>query len=132
MQRDYEDIRDIDDLNDDELRRLVRDTFEGQTAFDPADITINARDGTVTLSGRVGTESEARIAEHILTDQLGVANVDNQLVVDDLRRAESPEATDEHLADEEAHEGLLLGDRAVPLSPEAEHLGRDADSGMYG
>ena len=39
---------------------------------------------------------------------------------------------DEHLADEEETEGLLLGDRAVPLSPEAEHLEEDLDARLYG
>ena len=35
MEKDYEDIRDIDHLTDNELRALVRDEFEGQLAFDP-------------------------------------------------------------------------------------------------
>ena len=39
---------------------------------------------------------------------------------------------DDHLADEAEHEGLLLGDRAVPLSPEAEHLEEDLDARLYG
>lgn len=132
MERDYENIRDIEDLNDEELHRLVRDTFEGQTAFDPADITVTAKNGVVTLAGRVGTEAELRIAERVLTDQLGLTQVDNQLVVDQIRRAESPEDIEEHLADEEAHEGLLLGDRAMPLNPEAEHLAENSESEMYG
>ena len=39
---------------------------------------------------------------------------------------------DEHLADEERRSGLLLGDRAVPLSPESEHLADDADADFEG
>jgi hypothetical protein len=63
---------------------------------------------------------------------VGIETVHNNLVVDSLRRAESPEAVDDHLADEEEHSGLLLGDRAVPLSPEAEHLEEDVDARLYG
>jgi hypothetical protein len=80
----------------------------------------------------VGTEGELRIADHILSDAIGLDRYENQLVVDPIRRAESPEAIDEHLADEEQHEGLLLGDRAVPLSPEAEHLEEDISAHLFG
>ena len=76
----------------------------------------------VVLSGRVGTEGERRIADHILTDVLGIQDFTNELVIDPIRRAESPMDIDEHLADEDRDAGLLLGDRPVPLSPEAEHL----------
>jgi hypothetical protein len=58
----------------------------------------------------------------VLTDVIAVRNLDNEIVVDELRRAQSPEAIDEHIADEEEHAGLMLGDVARPFSPEAEHL----------
>ena len=89
-------------------------------------------EGAIALSGRVGTEGERRIAEHILTDVLGVQEFRNDLVIDPIRRAESPLDIDEHLADEERTSGLLLGDRAVPLSPEAEHLADEADADLEG
>jgi hypothetical protein len=132
MAHDFEDIDDIDDLSDDELRRLVRDRLAEHRALDVRDISIVVRDGIVALNGRVGTEGERRVAEHVLTDVVGIETVHNNLVVDSLRRAESPEAVDDHLADEEEHSGLLLGDRAVPLSPEAEHLEEDVDARLYG
>ena len=47
--------------------------------------------------------------------------------LDPMRRAEAPLAIDEELAEEERTDGLLLGDRPVPLSPEAEHLGETVD-----
>jgi hypothetical protein len=132
MAHDFEDIDDIDDLSDDELRQLVRDRLAEHRGLDPQDISVAVHDGKVALSGRVGTEGERRVAEHILTDVLGIETVRNNLVVDALRRAESPEAADDSLADEEDHSGLLLGDRAVPLSPEAEHLEEDLDARLYG
>jgi hypothetical protein len=56
----------------------------------------------------------------------------NDLFVDPLRRAESPLAVDEHLVDEDQHEGLLLGDRAIPINPETEGVQDDPDHELYG
>ena len=132
MAHDFEDIHDLDDLNDDELHALVRTHLAADEALDERDITVRVEDGFVTLAGSVGTEAEQRIAEHIVTDVLGIEQYENTLTVDALRRAESSMAMDEHLAEEEATEGRLLGDRAVPLSPEAEHLEEDLDARLYG
>ncbi|HEX3532945.1 MAG TPA: BON domain-containing protein [Gemmatimonadaceae bacterium] len=132
MEKDYEDIDEIDELSDGELRALVRDRLEEQVAFDPSDVDISVRGGVVRLSGRVGTEEELRIVEHVVTDVIGIKEVKNDLLVDPIRRAESPEAIDEHLADEELHEGILLGDRPGQEDPEAEHLQEDIRAEMFG
>jgi hypothetical protein len=122
MADDFDNSDEIQNLSDDELKRYVLDELRSQKAFDVDDITVEVHGGAVRLTGRVGTEEELRIVDHVLTDVIAVRNVDNELVVDELRRAQSPEAIDEHLADEEEHGGLLLGDMPRPLSPEAEHL----------
>ena len=122
MESDFENTSDIENLSDRELRQLVRDRLDEHQGLDPEDITVIVRDGIVNLSGRVGSDSELRIAEHVITDQIGIVEFENELVVDPNRRAMSPDAIDDHNADEEATEGLLLGDRAMPFSPEAEHL----------
>jgi hypothetical protein len=132
VERDYEDIRDTDDLSDNELRALVRDTFDQQVAFDPEDVEISVRSGVVNLAGRVGTEEEFRIIERLVTDLVGLQKVRNGIVVDPIRRAESPEAIDEHLVDEEMHEGVLLGDTPRPEDPEAEHLHENLRSELFG
>lgn len=132
MARDYDNTDDIAEMSDEELHRLVRDRFQADTAIDPDDLVVTVRDGRVTVSGRVGTEVELRIADRILSDAIGLSDYDNQLVVDPIRRGESPEAIDEHLASEEEHEGRLLGDRAVPLSPEAEHSEEHLSAHMFG
>lgn len=132
MEKDYEDIRDTDDLSDNELRALVRDTFDQQLLFDPDDVDVSVKNRVVSLSGRVGTEEELRIAERVVTDIVGLTNVRNNIVVDPIRRAESPEAIDEHLVDEELHEDLLLGGRARSEDPEAEHLHEDIRSELFG
>jgi len=121
MTRDFEDIHDLGNLSDSELRELARQHLADSRALDVEDVTVTARKGEVHLAGRVGTDQELRIAERLLTDGLGIERVVNELVVDTNRRAESPEAIDEHLVDEAEVEGLLLGDRALSISPEAEH-----------
>jgi hypothetical protein len=132
VEKDYEDIDEIDELTDGELRALIRDRLEEQVAFDPNDVQIGVRGGVVRLSGRVGTEEELRIVEHVVTDVVGIKEVRNELVVDPIRRAESPEPIDEHLADEELHEGILLGDRPRQDNPEAEHLHEDVRAELFG
>ena len=132
MEKDYEDIDEIDELTDGELRALVRDRLDEQLAFDPNDVDVAVRGGVVALSGRVGTEEELRIVEHVVTDLVGIKEVKNNLVVDPIRRAESPLAIDEHLVDEELHEGLLLGDGPRPDGPEAEHLHEDIRAELFG
>ncbi len=132
MEKDYEDIRETDHLIDNELRALVRDQLDTQLAFDPDDVGVSVRSGVVRLSGRVGTEEELRIVERVVTDLVGLKNLKSELVVDPIRRAESPEAIDEHLVDEEMHEGLLLGDAPRPDDPEAEHLRENIRAELFG
>jgi BON domain-containing protein len=128
MPRDFEDIFDTEDLDPAELRRLVRETLRDNNSIDPLDINVHVREGKVILTGRVGTDTEKRIAERVVADRLGLTNVESQLVVDPLRRAMSPEAADESVSDEEEHEGLLLGgseqrsetDTASHFAPHAE------------
>jgi len=132
MAHDYENTDDLEDLSDREIRGLIRDRLAEHRGLDVNDIEVHVAGGVVRLAGRVGTEAERRVAEHVVTDVLGIPSVDNQLVVDSLRRAESPEAIDDHVADEQDRAGLLLGDRAVPFSREAEHLEEDLDSRLFG
>ena len=132
MARDYEDIQNLDQLDDREIRDLVRERLAEHNGIDIDDIVVNVQNGAIALTGRVGTEGERRIADHILTDVLGVQEFRNELVIDPIRRAESPMDIDDHLAEEDRESGLLLGDRPVPLNPEAEHLADDAETDLAG
>ncbi|HUQ80669.1 MAG TPA: BON domain-containing protein [Gemmatimonadaceae bacterium] len=132
MAHDFENIDDIDDLSDAELRRLVRERLADHRGLDPRDITVHVRDRVIELSGRVGTEGERRIAERVITDTIGLPNVQNDLIVDVLRRAESPEAADDSEADEEDHADLQLGGGPLTTSPEAAHLEEDLDGRLFG
>jgi hypothetical protein len=132
MARDFEDVNDLDDLSDEELRGLVREHLASDSALDIDDLTINVEDGHVRLDGRVGTDEERRIAEHIVTDVLGIEDYENNIFVDPLRRAMNSEAADDSVAEEEATEGRLLGDRPVGISPESETKVEDLDAELYG
>ena len=120
MAHDYEDVFDLDDLNDDEPRALVRDRLAAHSGLDIDDISISVEDGVVRLEGRVGTEQEKRVALRVVTDEIGVRQVENDLTIDPIRRAENPEAVDDEQGEESRREGLLLGDRPVPLEPSTE------------
>jgi hypothetical protein len=122
MADDFDNTDEIENLSDDELREYVLSQMRDQPMLDGDYIGVHVHEGRVTVSGNVGTEEELRILDHFLTDTLGLSNIKNNVMLDELYRKESPEAIDEHLADEEEHAGLVLGDRAQPFSPEAEHL----------
>jgi hypothetical protein len=132
MARDFEDVHDLDDLNDGELRALVREHLAAHNALDIDDFTVQVESGVVILGGRVGTDGERLIAEHVVTDLVGAQRCRNEVFVDPTRRGLSPEAVDEHLADEDRREGLQLGDRAVPLSPETETTEENVDAELFG
>lgn len=132
MADDFDNSDEIQNLTDDELKQYILTELKSQKALDVDDITVSVKSGAVTISGRVGTESERRIADHVMTDVISVQEFDNQLVVDENVRAESPEAIDEHIVDEEEHSGLLLGDVPVPFSAESEHLADTDDDESMG
>lgn len=119
MARDFENVHDLENLSDDELRALVRERIAEHNGLDGDDISVRIDSGTVVLAGRVGTDGERRIAEHVVTDVLGITSVRNEIFVDAIRRAESPVAMDDHLAEEDRTEGLLLGDRPAQHNDEA-------------
>src|SRR3954465_14183442 len=104
MARDFEKIRDIDDLSDDERKGLGREHLAANNSVDIDDIVVTVKDGVVMLDGRVGTDGERLVAEPTLTDVIGIQEFENNLFVDPIRRAVSPEAIDEHLVEADRHE----------------------------
>ena len=133
MARDFEDLHDLDDLDDRELRDLVRERLDDTSAIDAENITVRVQDGTVHLLGRVGTESELRIAERVLTDVLGVRDYESELVVDPLRRSEESEDAEE--ASERNGTGDYLGDRPALQDDGSSGSGSgddDLESRLYG
>ena len=125
MARDYENLHDIGELDDRELRDLVHEKLSEHALLDVDDMTVAGDHGHVLLSGRVGTDGERRVAEHVLTDVVGVQDYENKIVVDPIRRAVSPMPVDEHLAEvglfetrSHPEEGSLI-DIGLPNSSES-------------
>ncbi len=132
MAHDYEDIFNLEDLNDTDLRDLVRGKLNEYETVDADSITISVKGGVVMLSGRIGTEGERRIADHILSDVIGLTTYENNLVVDAIRRDEEPEDAEEDagvMADENS---LALGRPSQHSDEEAEHLEEDLEARLYG
>src|SRR5690606_39732453 len=120
MADDYEDTFDLDDLSDQQLQQLVRSQREDYDTLDADNILVKVRGGEVRLSGRVGTGSEREIADHILSDVIGLTNFRNDLVVDEVRRDEEPEAADDAIADaQDRGEDQLGGDADMTTDTEA-------------
>jgi hypothetical protein len=134
MARDYEDFSRIDDLDDDELRELVRQRLGDHPNLDLDDFVVHVEDGTIRLEGRVGTEGELRIADHVLTDLVGVGSFDNQLMVDANRRVETPMDVEEHLAADGASAGSVFGEMPEQESSEVFQArgDEDLDQRMFG
>lgn len=125
MDRDFENIHDIDNLSDDELRQLVRSHLAAHNALDADYLDVRIENGVVVLGGRVGTEGERRIANHVVTDVLGITSVRDEIMIDPIHRAESPVAIDDHLVEEDRTDGLLLGDKPQQFDDESQPVEGD-------
>jgi hypothetical protein len=131
MAEDYEDIPDIDSLNDDELRALIEEQLQDYPELDTDLVEFRVADGRVTLTGRVGTERELQQFEAVLTDVIGLRDVENELVIDELVRADYSEAADEASAQLAAEKGST-GGGADRTEDSAEHLMQDTAAEQYG
>jgi hypothetical protein len=133
MADDYEDTFDLDDLDDEELQELVRSQLDDYETIDADNILVKAKDGEVRLSGRVGTSAERDIADHILSDVIGLTSYRNDLFVDEVRRDEAPEAADDAIAEaREMGEDQLGGDANMTTDPTALREEDDLDADLYG
>lgn len=131
MPRDFEDIYDLDDLSDAELRDLVRDQLAQHDGIDADSIVVHVSSGIVRLMGRVGTEGERRIADHVLSDVIGLTTYENEVVVDGIRRDEASEDATETAAAVSEGSGEPLGDPDGPR--EGEYNNDDElDAHLYG
>lgn len=134
MARDYEDLHDTDDLSDDELRGLVRERLAQDDQVDVDNILVTVKSGFVTLSGRVGTEMEKQVADHVLSDVIGLERYANDIFVDPIRRDLEPEAADEQVGRVRGREEetLLGGSDVDTTDPEAQRADDNDDSALFG
>lgn len=131
MARDFDRMDDTEGLDDDELYDLIIQHFSEQPELDTGWIDVSVRNGLVTLSGRVGTDSEIRTAENILNDVLGIRDFANELIVDELHRENAPEAADDAaVADLEVDD--QHGEADMSTEDSAQHLIEDLDGQTFG
>jgi hypothetical protein len=129
MADDYEDFYDIESMTDEELDALIRDELNDHPDIDASGVDITVSEGSVALAGRVGTEAEYQVIEHVLTDVLGI-RVENGLVIDELVRLQQSEAAD--TANAMVYGSGAGRGGADRTEDTAEHLLEDTAAEQYG
>ena len=123
---------DLTDMTDDEIYDVVVQHLSEYPELDMGWITVSVQDGRVTLSGRVSSDGEVSIAAQALTDVVGVAELDNQLIVDELHRGEAPEAADDAFTQDVEVDDQMGEPNLVYQSDTAGHLMEDLEQQTYG
>ncbi len=121
MPRDYENVHRIQDMDDQELSDLIVQELTEYPDVDADDVEVRVERGFVTLGGRVGTEYELQVVSHVVTDVLGIQHLSNEILIDEARRAQLPEAADEEVA-MEGETLSQIGGTDDHASDTAEHL----------
>jgi hypothetical protein len=133
MAREFDDLYDLNNLDDNEIKDLVLQELHEYPDIDPDLVQVDVQGGAVRLSGRVGTEQEVQTVEQVVTDVLGIQNVNNELVVDEVVRGQRSEAADDaFIEDIEADPQLGVGAGAGNTSDTAQHLVEDLEAEQFG
>ena len=133
MAREYDDLYDLSNLDDNEIKDLVLQELREYPDIDAELVEVSVDKGAVKLSGRVGTEQEVQTVEAVLADVIGIDRVTNELVVDALVRGERSEAADDaFVEDVEADAQLGVGTGSTNTSDTAQHLVEDLEAEHFG
>ena len=133
MARDYNDLYDIANLDDGEIKELVLQELREYPDIDVDLVEVNVDRGQVHLSGRVGTEQEVQTVESVVTDLLGIDRVRNELVIFDAVRGQRSEAADDaFVEDMEADPQISVGPGTQNTSDTAQHLVEDLEAEHFG
>ncbi len=125
------DIFDFSGMSDEELYDVVVQHLQEHPEIDHGWVDVRVKDGHVTLSGRVGSDSEVSVAEQVIVEILGIQEFTNELIVDELHRGAQPEAADDAaMLDMEVES--QLGETNESQSDTAAHLVEDLQGQMYG
>ncbi len=130
MPRDFENVHRIQDMDDQELSDLIVQELGEYPDVDVDDVEVRVERGFITLGGRVGTEYELQLIAHVVTDVLGIESYSNEILIDEARRAQLPEAADEEAAVEGASMSQI-GGNDVQTSDTANHLIQHVDEELY-
>ena len=131
MAHDYDDLYDITNLDDGELKDLVLQQLREYPDIDVDLVEVSVDRGNVRLAGRVGTEQEVQTVEHVVTDLIGLERVRNELVIFDAVRGERSEAADD-AAIEEMEADPQLASGGDTTSDTAQHLVEDLEAEQFG
>lgn len=126
------DLYDFENMTDSEIRDTVVEHLREAPELDADLIEVDVRNGSVTLTGRVGTDGELNVAEAILDDVLGIDDYSNELVVDELTRGEAPEGADEAVARDGEVEPSIGRGGSGQQSDTAEHLQENVEEQQFG
>lgn len=133
MAREYDDLHDIANLDDSEIKDLVLQELAEYPDIDADLVEVNVDGGQVRLSGRVGTEQEVQTVEQVVTDVLGIQDVRNELVIFDAVRGQRSEAADDALVEEmESDPQFSVGAGSAITSDTAQHLVEDLEAEHFG
>lgn len=132
MARDYEDLYDLDNQDDTDIYDLIRQELNEYQDIDTDLLDIRVENGFVILAGRVGTEQELQEVQYVVSDLLGIANFSNEIVIDELVRAEHSEGADDAIVEDEEVRAQVLGESGERTDPQADHLQEDLDGQLYG
>jgi len=131
MAEDFENLYGTDQMDDGDLRDLVCQELGEYPEIDRDLIDVTVTGGHVKLSGRVGTEQEYQQIEAVVTDVLGLKDVTNELLIDELVRGERLEAADSAVADTREFTPQT-GEGEEQTSDTAEHLLPDTAAEQFG
>ena len=130
MPKDFEGTINLDQMDDDDVRDLVLQRLDEAEDFDADSVEIEVSDGRVVVEGRVGTEEERQHVEQVL-NAMGAEEYENNVVVDEIARAEHSEAADVAALEDDAVDDEL-GERGRNTSDTAEHLHPDTAGEQFG
>jgi hypothetical protein len=131
MAKDFEEVYDLEDMDDDEIRELIVQKLDESTDWDGDRVEVRVEEGHVLLEGRVGTEQELQQIEQLVTDVLGITNTTNDIVIDELVRGERSAAADEAAA-EDSRAQPALGEGSQRTSDTADHLMANTEADQFG
>jgi hypothetical protein len=123
---------DLSGMTDDEIYDVVVQHLGEYPELDMGWIDVAVREGRVTLSGRVASDGEAQVAERALVEVVGLSDVVNELVVDELHRGEAPMAADDAVSQDQQSDDPIGEPPSPNQSDTAAHLMEDVESQTYG
>lgn len=130
MPKDFENTINTDQLDDGDIRDIVRQRLDDAEDFEVDNVEIEVTDGQVVVEGRVGTDEERQHVEQVLT-AMGVQDYANNVVVDEVARAQHSEAADIASLEDAAVDDEL-GERGKATTDTAEHLLPDTAGEQFG